>query len=306
MLALEGLWQRLVDTPLYHQAFAGSVAIALLCGVLSVFVVLKRMSFIGQGISHAAFGGVGVAVLVELLLVMRWPQLASGMDSSGAMSLLRDAIIAVFCVATAIGIGVISRRGKLAQDTAIGISLVAAMAVGVILVDIRSRYRATASFESILFGSIFFIARMDVWTAWILAIVVVALVLLLFKEMVFFAFDEETAAVFGVPTTMLYYGLLTCLGLAIVVAMKSLGVILASALLILPGASARFWSRRIGVVTFLSALISVGGLAGGLLLSIALRNVPPGAVIVLTLTGIFVLSYAVQAVRRAMARRQTK
>lgn len=302
LLAQASLWQRMMDTPLYHQALLGSVAIAIVCGVLSVFVVLKRMSFIGQGISHAAFGGVGVAVLVELALMLYWPDIASKMQSGGSMTLLRDAIVAAFCVATAVTIGFVSRRGMVAEDTAIGISLVAAMALGVILVDIRSQFQATASFESILFGNVFFISAADVWLAWILALIVLTLVMGMFKELAFFTFDEETAFVFGVRTNMIYYGLLVALGLAIVVAMKSLGVILASALLILPGASARLWSNRIGIVTLLSTIISIGGVAGGIVLAISLQTVPPGAVIVLTLTAFFVLSYLLRLIRQKFTR----
>ena len=274
-----------LENPLYQRALIGGLAIALLCGVLSVFVVLKRMSFIGQGISHAAFGGVGVALMAQLLLVSQWPVLAGE-----HADLIRDGIIALFCIATAITIGFISRRGKLAEDTVIGISLVAAMALGVILLDIYGRHGPAPSFESILFGSIFFIGPMDVWVAWTLAAVVVSLVTMLFKELTFFAFDEETAEVFGVRTGLIYYGLLVALGLCIVVAMKGLGVILSSALLVLPGAIARFWSKRIEHVVVISAVVSMIGLSAGLALAIWL-DASPGSVIVLTFTAIFAVSY---------------
>ncbi|MFB3892080.1 MAG: metal ABC transporter permease [Phycisphaerae bacterium] len=303
ILAQAGLLERFLHNPLYQQSLAGGLGIAVLCGLLSVFVVLKRMSFIGQGISHAAFGGVGVAVLVEAMLSAYWPTLAAALGVNDSSSMLRDGIIALFCVAAAVLIGYLSRRGPVAEDTAIGICLVAAMALGVILLDIRSRYGTPpATFESILFGSIFFITPSDVWLAWILALLVCLAVVSLFKELVFFAFDEETAGAFGVRTGLLYYGLLVALGLSIVVALKSLGVILASALLILPGATARFWSNRIGVVTALSVIISAVGLAVGLALAVYLGTPPPGAVIVLTLTAFFVLSYVLYLIRRAAAR----
>ena len=84
--------------------------------------------------------------------------------------------------------------------------------------------------------------RRSAWVAWGVAVLVTALVAALFKELVFFTFDEEAATVFGVRTGALYYGLLACLGVAVVAAMRSLGVILATGLLILPGAIARCWS----------------------------------------------------------------
>lgn len=302
-LAQAGLWERIADNILYQQALAGGMAIALLCGLLSVFVVLKRMSFIGQGISHAAFGGVGVALLAEVYIAMHWPHVTSSADWPQQAVLLRDAVVAVFCIATALVIGMISRRGKVAEDTAIGICLVAAMALGAVLLSAVAQHGTAPSFESILFGDIYFIGRVDVIVAWSLAIAVLALVAGLFKELVFMAFDEETAAVFGVRTRLLYYGLLVALGLAIVVAMKSLGVVLASALLVLPGAAARFWSNRVGWIVVTSTVFSVAGLVGGLLLVIWRRLImPPGAVIVLLLTGLFIVSYVVNGIRCGRSR----
>ncbi len=304
-IASTGLWQRFLDNPFYHNALAGGLAIALMCSVLSVFVVLKRMAFIGQGISHAAFGGVGVALLAGLIFQGARPVL------------VRDGIIACFCVGAALIIGFLTRRGRLAEDTAIGIILVSAMALGVVLLDARGRLLDwliatgrlqrgqigyTPGFHDILFGNILFISRQEVILAWLMAAAVVAFVAGLFKELVFFAFDEEAARVFGVPTGALYYGLLVLLGLAVVVAMRSLGVILAAGLLVLPGASARLLSGRIGWVTVLSAVVGVAGLTVGLFLSIYLRFLSPGPVIVLTLAGIFALSYAARRLRRGKGR----
>lgn len=300
-LAQAGLWERFWEYG-YCWPLLGGMAIAALCGVLSVFVVLKRMAFIGQGISHAAFGGVGAAVLGALaadLYVPAW-------QGALASPLARDAVVAAFCVISAVVIGYLSRRGRFSEDTAIGIVLVAAMALGVVLLDVRARWLSeaigsglltrgqvgyTPSFHYLLFGDILSITRSDVVVAGVLTGIVIATTIALFKELVFFAFDEETAGVFGVPIRALYYGLLVCLGVAIVASMRSLGVVLASALLVLPGAAARCWSRRIGIVTILSALLAVAGVAAGLLLAIQLRFLSPGPVIVLTLCLLLAISY---------------
>ena len=305
LIAEATVWRRFLENDFYHYALAGGVAIALLCGVLSTFVVLKRMAFVGQGISHAAFGGAGVALLLGLLIPDVRP------------ALMRDAIIAAFCVATALLIGVVSRRGGLAEDTSIGIFLVAAMALGVLLIDLRASWLQwlletgrvhrqeigyTPSFHDILFGNILFAPPLDVCIAWALAIAVTLLVVGVFKELVLFTFDEEAAAVLGVRTGLLYYGLLVCLGLAVVAAMRSLGVILASALLVLPGACARCWARRIGQAVALSAAISVVGLTAGFFLAIWLGWVSPAPVIVLALFVAFIVSCVVRAARRRARR----
>lgn len=310
MLAQMSVWQRFWEFSFYQNALAGGAAIALLCSVLSVFVVLKRVAFIGEGIAHGAFGGVGVALLAGLFLEELRPPLA------------RDAIIALFCIASALAIGYISRRGKLAEDSAIGICLVAAMAIGLLLLDARveiikrlidagaatrSQIGFTPSSHDILFGDPLSIRPREVAVLWALTGVIVLSMAAVFKELVFFAFDEETAAVFGVRTNVLYYALLVALALAVVAAMRSLGIILVSALLIIPGASARLWSCRIGVVTIISAVIGLAGMIGGLFLAIWLDFLSPGAVIVLVLVALLVLSYAVTSFirRRRNSKRLT-
>lgn len=307
ILAEASFWQRLAENPAYHRALAAGLAIALMCSVLSVFVVLKRMAFIGQGISHAAFGGVGAAMLLGLFVPAFRPVLA------------RDGLIAAFCIITAVGIGYLARRGRLGEDTAIGICLVAAMALGLLLLDLRAQLLQqmlasgqlersdvgyAAGFHEILFGNILFLSRQEVFIAWALAIAVTAAVAATFRELVFFAFDEETAGVFGVRTTLLYYGLLVCLGLAVVAAMRTLGVILASALLILPGASARMWSDRIGRVMLISVAVGLAGLTAGLLAAVYLRHASPAGVIVLAFVVLFALSCAAGALRHRAARRR--
>jgi zinc transport system permease protein len=276
---------------------------------LSVFVVLKRMSFVGEGIAHSAFGGVGVALLAALLIPSLEPALA------------RDGIVAIFCLATALGIGWTSRRGKVAEDTSIGIWLVAAMALGLVLLQFRVKLVAdlisqgrlsrgqlgyTPLFEQILFGDILFMTAHEAVVAWILALLVLAAVAAFFKEIVFFALDEETARVFAVPTEAIYYIFLAVLSLVIVLAMRSLGVILASALVILPGATARLWSNHIGWVTAISAGVGTAGLVAGLMLSISLGRYSPGPLIVLTMTSMFAASILFNALRSRIRRRRSR
>lgn len=279
-------------TPYQQQlmlVFLGGIGIALTCGVLSVFVVLKRLAFIGQGISHSAFGGAGLALLLGVWL---YPE--------GRMPLLaRDLIIALFCVGAALGIGFLSRRGKVSEDTAIGISLVAAMAVGVVMLDLRQTLQAAAAppLESLLFGQIYMISSLDVIVAWVLAGLTLLTLVLTFKELIFFAFDEETAQVFGVRTRLFYYGLMVFLGVAVVAAMRTTGVILVSALLVLPGAAARLLANRIGAVTLLAGGLGVIGMVTGLCVNLYLDYLTPGPIIALTYCVIFVVCYVLRKKR---------
>jgi zinc transport system permease protein len=278
------VWSRFLEYPFYHNALIAGVAVAVACAVLSVFIVYKRMAFIGQGVSHAAFGGVGAALLLQIYL------------PAFETPYLRDTVIAVFCVGTGLLIGRFSRGRRVTEDSAIGICLVASMALGMLLLDLRKGLGYTPPFHSILFGSILQIPRAAVWVACAEAAIAVALVLAFFKELVFFTCDEEAAEVFGVRTGLIYYGLLVCIALTIVVAMRLLGVILCSALLILPGSIASLWSHHIRRVLLVAAVCAVACVTAGLFLSIAFQHLSTGPLIVLVLCGVFGVSWLLTAV----------
>ncbi len=288
------LWERFVAFPFYQHALAAGVGIAVACALLSVFVVNRKMAFVGHGISHAAFGGVGAALLAELAV----PQLAS--------PLARWAVIAGFCVLAALAIGRMGQGRSIGHDSAIGIVLSLAMAVGVLLIDVRSEVlqklaargmnvdairTAAPSFHDLLFGNILSVSTAETWVAVALGLLVAALVALVFRALVFWAVDEEAAAAFGVPTSTIHYGLLVALGLTIAAAMRLVGVILAGALLILPGTIAGLWSRRIRVVLVLAPLLSASAVVVGLVVSMIAGVLSTGPLIVLVLSVLFFLTW---------------
>jgi len=291
------LWERFASFAFYQHALFAGLATALACGLLSLFVVQRRMAFVGQGISHAAFGGMGVALLLELLLpAFRQP-------------LIRDAVVAVFCIGTALAMGRIARARRMGHDSAIGIALVVAMAVGVLLLDVRAEWLRqlsargeaplaelayTPSFHDLLFGNILSIARSAVWFAVVVAAGVSIWLGIVYRGLVFYAADEEAAESFGLPVGFLRNGLLVALGVTIVVAMRLLGVILVSALLILPGAIAGFWARRVPGSLAVSVAASMASIVIGLALSMQLQVLSTGPLIVLVLAALFFGSWVVR------------
>ncbi len=286
--------------PAAQRALVAGIAVALVCSVLSVFVVLKRMAFIGQGVSHAGYGAAGTAFFLGLL------------DTDPRY----EAVVFAFCIATALIIGVVSRRRQVNEDTAIGILLVAGMAWGVFMTNLSAAFQKTGgpqywpwyvehlaapgakpTFEAVLFGSILNTTPTQVTLSILVAVAVLAIVALLFKEIVFFAFDEPTSRVFGVPTGVIHHLLLVLLAITVVQTMKLAGVLLVSAILVLPGATALMLSRRLGVVIVLSCLIGVAGVAGGLITSLELRFIGPGPMMVGMLCLIFAGAYGTRWIR---------
>jgi zinc transport system permease protein len=258
-----------------QRALLAGILVGLLCGVLGFFVVLKRLSFIGVGISHSAFGGIAIGVLAGVE-----PLLAA----------------AVFSTVVAWAIGWLSRKGRLHEDTAIGILFSSAMALGVVLISLSSTYQV--DLFGYLFGNILAVSANDLWLLGGIAVVVLGLVGLLFKELLFLAFDEEVARANGLPVTPLYFVLLGCLALAVVAGIRVVGIVLVEALLVIPAAIGYQLARGYRAMLCLSVAAAVLSAVAGLFVSYVL-NIAAGATIVLVLTLLFVVALAVGRMRRA-------
>ncbi len=291
----------ILNFPAAQRALIAGIAVALVCSLLSVFVVLKRMAFIGQGVSHAGYGAAGTAFFIGLI------------DTDPRY----DLILMAFCIATALLIGIISRRRKVEADTAIGILLVAAMAWGVFLTNLSAalqkvgsatywpwyaQHMATAgnrpNFEAVLFGSILNTTPMQMYSALIICAMVMATIFICFKRLVFFAFDEPTSRVYGVPAGAVHHLLLTLLAIVVVLTMKLAGVLLVSAMLVIPGATALLLSSKLERVFALSCITGLIGVVGGLFVSLELGFAGPGPCIVGVLCVLFGAAYIARRWRR--------
>jgi zinc transport system permease protein len=218
-------------------------------------------------------------------------------------------VITIFCLVTALAMALVSDRRTLPVDTAIGLALVASMAVGAILVD-ASRGIAISmgnpvsgrSWESILFGSILVAGPVEIIGGWVVCIIVVGTAWLLRRPMIFWALDEDSARAFGVPGSAMKLVLLALLAMAVVTAMKLVGVVLATALLVLPGATALRLSDRLGPSIAIAIGTSVLALIMGLFASLEF-DWQTGPSIVLTMV---VLLGVCEAVARLRGGKATK
>lgn len=256
-----------------RRALMAGMAVSLLCSVVSLFVLLKRMAFAGIGISHAALGGVALGLFTGVSPIL--------------------SALAV-CVAAALGIGVVSRRGRVHEDAAIGILTTGIMAFGVVLIGFSRGYQG--DLFSYLFGNILAVSRAQLWQLAAVTAGVLGFIGLFFKELLFVAFDEEVARVTGIPARALYYGLLVAIAFTVVAAIAVVGLILASALLVIPAATgyqvARNW-RGILLISLGSGWLAV---VGGLLVSYR-WDVASGGAIVLLLVAFFFLAFLFSARR---------
>ncbi len=298
-------------------ALAG-LAVAVMCGVLSPLVVVRRLAFIGQGVSHAAFGGIGLAVVLGL----------SATDDALATFL----VVAAFCVASALLIGVLTRRlramrpnAAASEDTVIGIVLVATMALGALLLTMapdqvdggadshaghvhaegddhsghdhseHADHVHTPEIEAILFGSLSRVTMVDAGIAWGAALGTLGIMWLMRRQLVFWSFDELGALTFGVDVSRVRLVMLAILGVVVVVTMKLSGVILATALLVLPGAVAMRINRGLAGVLAISVATAIGATAFGIA-TYPMTGTAPGPLIALALVVFWVLACAVERV----------
>ncbi|MFT3685204.1 MAG: metal ABC transporter permease [Phycisphaerales bacterium] len=263
-------------------------ALCVMCGVLSVPVVLKRLSFAGQGISHSAFGGIGVAAVVGVLVSS-----GAGVVGVGQGGLVEFAIVLIFCIAAALLMAAVGDRKATHEDTGIGMLLAAAMALGGLLVEVARQMAvakglapSTRTWESVLFGSVMVSEDRDVLLAWVVAALVVAGAWWCRRPLLFWTLDEQAAPVFGVRGGVMRSMLMVLLAVAVVTSMKLAGVVPATALLVLPGAIALRLSRSLAQVLVLAVVCAVGGLVIALALAVSL-NVQPGPALVLVLTAVY-------------------
>jgi len=257
-----------------QNALLAGLLAAIACGIVGVYVVVKKIVFISGGIAHASFGGIGLGYLLGINPVL------------GAM---------VFTIASSLGIGLVTRRSRLPEDTAIGILWAMGMALGIIFIGLAPGY--APDLFSYLFGNILTVPFFDLMLMLTLDVVIIVLVAILYKEFLYLSFDEEFSTVSGVPTERLYLLLLCLVALTVVVLIRVVGIILVIALLTIPAALARQLTYSLKKMMLLAILAGMFFTFSGLWISYAL-NLASGATIILVSGTVLFISFGVKKLRR--------
>lgn len=251
--------------PFMLRALLAGVLLSALAGYYGVFVVQRRLSFLGAGLGHAAFGGIALGLFLGIQPL--W-------------------IAIPFTLLVGIGIAWIRDNTRLAADTAIGIFFSVSVALGILFLSLSTGRNADAF--SYLFGSLLSVTTTDLGISSVLVGAGLATLPRLWGDWAYATFDEEAAKVSGIPTRNRDLLLITMLAATIVVSLKVVGILLVAAWVVVPAASARLMANTFGGMTRLSIAIAIGTTVVGLVLSVAL-DVPTGAMIVLVQAGLFVV-----------------
>ncbi|UCC65538.1 MAG: metal ABC transporter permease [Anaerolineae bacterium] len=260
----------LLTTPLRYpfmvRGLLASLMVGTLCAVVGTYVVLRGMAFFGDALAHAILPGVAVAYLLEANLF--WGALGMGL-------------------LTAVGIGYLSQRGQVKEDTAIGVIFAASFALGVALLSTMQSY--SVDLAHILFGNVLGVSEADLRLTAGLGAAVLLAVVLFYKELLLISFDPVLAATLRLPLKALHYLLLVLIALSIVVSLQTVGVALLVAMLVTPAATAYLLTHRLWHMMLLGAAIGAASSVAGLYLSFYV-NVASGPAVVLVCTTFFLLA----------------
>ena len=240
----------------FQNALLGSLFTCIACGIVGTYIVSRRLVFISGGITHASFGGLGLGFYLGINPIF------------SAMA---------FSVASAFGVEWLSKKQGIREDSAIASVWALGMALGVICVFLTPGY--TPNISAYLFGNILTITLADIWTAGVLALVLVLSFILFLKPILYTAFDREFAQTKGLPVVWIEHLMMLAIAITIVSSIRLIGIMMLLSLLTVPQMTANVFTSGFKNIIVYSCLIGIIGCFSGLFLSYYL-NVPSGVAII--------------------------
>jgi manganese/iron transport system permease protein len=250
-----------------QRAFVAALLVSVVSSIVGCFVILKGMTFIGDALPHASFGGVAVAFALGVNLQL-----------GGAIAVLVAALAIAF----------LSRREIVRYDTAIGIVFIAGFALGILVVSRESGY--VVDLFGFVFGNVLGVTWSDIWITATIGAFILAVLLVFYKEFLFVAYDPTMAAATGVPVALVQIALLGMIGLTVVIALQVMGIVLVLAMMVAPAATAQLLTRRLPPMMAISALLGASSSIVGLYVA-WYADVAASAAIVLVATGLFLAAF---------------
>ncbi len=244
-----------------RNALFATILSGIVCGIVGTYVVSRRSLFLAGGITHSSFGGLGLALYLGANPII------------GAM---------IFAIASALGIEWATTNSKLREDSAVGIMWAVGMATGALFMSLRSGY-TSGDLSSYLFGSIITVTNADVASLALFAIILLGCALLWLRPVMLVAFDRTFARSQGMPTKFISYTMAAVTAIAIVLSIRTMGIILLISLLTLPVVIADIFTKSYRQIVVVAPIIAIVGNVVGLYISYEFE-VPPGAAIIFLLS----------------------
>lgn len=263
-----------------QRALAAGLLVALMSGLLGTFVVQRRLSFLGDGLAHSAFGGMGIGALAVVTF---------GVVEAGGGWLRHPLWVALpFALLTALGIAYVRDRTDLSSDTAIGVFFAVAVALGVLAFSrIPPDVNLGFNVMDLLFGSILAVRTTELAAIVVAAVVVITTLGFVWGRLAYATFDDELARTDGVRARRLEYLLFVLAAVVVAVSAVVVGIVLMAAYLVIPAAAARLWSRSLAGTSVRAVAIGMSTTLVGVVASFYL-DAPTGSAIILTQAAVFV------------------
>jgi zinc transport system permease protein len=246
-----------------QRALIAGIAVAAICSVIGLFLVLRKHSLFGDAISHVAFGGLSIGLFLNLYPI--WTAFG-------------------FTLVAALGITKLTDSIKIPPDSSVAILLSSGLAVGIVLISLSGGF--SLELFSFLFGSILLTSTQDTITIVLLSIAILSLIGIMYRRLMYVTFDYKQAVVSGINVKLINYVFIMLAAITVVTSIRLVGVLLISALIVLPNITAILFGKGFKKTAMLSACIAIVSAVSGIIISYVV-NVPPAGAIVLMNVGIF-------------------
>ena len=243
-----------------HRALISGIAISILCSVIGLFLVLRRYSLFGDAIAHSSFGGIAVGLLAGVYPL--WT--AYGVSLVSALIITR-----------------VKEKFNISGDASVAVLLSSGIAVGLVIISISGGF--TIDIFSFLFGSILLVSVSDTILILCLTGIILIVVLLLYRQILYSTFNEEQAKVSGIPVEKINYLIVFMAGLTVVTSIQLVGVLLISALFVIPNVTAIMYGKGFKQTAIISISFSIVSVVIGILLSYVFNITPAGTIVLLSL-----------------------
>jgi len=254
-----------------QRALISGIAIAILCSVVGLFLVLRRYSLFGDAIAHSSFGGIALGLMVGIYPL--WTAYAVSLGSALVITRIRN-------------------RFKISGDASVAVLLSAGIAIGLVLISVSGGF--TIDIFSFLFGSILLVSTNDTILILGLTGVVLVVILLLYRQLLYSTFNEEQAKVSGIPTEKLNYLIVFLAGITVVTSIQLVGILLISALFVIPNVTAIMYGRGFKQTALLSIGFAVFSVVAGILTSYVFDITPAGTIVLVSIA-IFAITMSMKS-----------
>ncbi len=243
-----------------HRALISGIAIAILCSVVGLFLVLRRYSLFGDAIAHASFGGVAVGLLAGVYPL--WTAYAVSIVSALVITKIKD-------------------RFNISGDASVAVLLSSGIAIGLVIIGLSGGF--TLDIFSFLFGSILLVSVDDTILVLFLTVGILIVIALLFRQLIYSTFNEEQAKVSGIPVEKINYLIVFMAGITVVTSIQLVGVLLISALFVIPNVSAIMYGRGFKQTAIISVSFSIFSVVAGIFVSYVFDITPAGTIVLISI-----------------------